>query len=81
MGKIVQGRLRSSQAITTSSEVPMLWVLGLGRPSLGWREHYLWYSIEAYSVVSKEGIRIKKEIRLDQLERFDQLVIRLDLGQ
>jgi hypothetical protein len=81
MGKIVQGRLRSSQAITTSSEVPMLWVLGLGRPSLGWREQYLWYSIEAYSAVSKEGIRIKKEIRLDQLERFDQLVIRLDLGQ
>jgi len=35
----------------------------------------------AYSVLAKEGIRIRKDIRLDQLEGFDQLEIGLDLGQ
>jgi len=29
----------------------------------------------------KEGIRIRKELRLDQLEGFDQLETGLDLGQ
>jgi hypothetical protein len=57
----------------------VLWVLGPGRPSLGWCEQYPRYT--AYSALAKEGIRIRKEIRLDQLEGFDQLEIGLDLGQ
>ena len=35
----------------------------------------------AYSILAKEGIRIRKDIRLDQLEGFDQLETWLDLGQ
>ena len=54
-------------------------VLGPGWPSLGWREQNLWYCCMAYSVLAKEGIRIRKDIRLDQLEGFDQLGIGLDL--
>ena len=59
----------------------VLWVLGPGQPSLGWREQYPRYcsaAAVAYSALAKEGIRIK-EIRLDQLEGFDQLEIGLDM--
>ena len=41
----------------------------------------MWYCSMAYSILAKEGIRIRKDIRLDQLEGFDQLEIGLDLGQ
>ena len=61
----------------------VLWVLGPGQPSLGWCEQYPRYcsaAAVAYSALAKDGIRIK-EIRLDQLEGFDQLEIGLDLGQ
>ena len=64
-----------------SSIMHILWVLGPGWPSLGWREQYPWYCSAAYSTLVKEGIRIRKEIRLDQLEGFDQLETGLDLGQ
>jgi len=59
----------------------VLWVLGPGQPSLGWCEQYPRYcsaAAVAYSALAKEGIRIK-EIRLDQLEGFDQLEIGLDM--
>ena len=57
------------------------WVLGPGWPSLGWREQNLWYCCMAYSVLAKEGIRIRKDIRLDQLKGFDQLEIGSDWGR
>ena len=59
----------------------VLWVLGPGQPSLDRREQYLRYcsaTAVAYSALAKEGITIK-EIRLDQLEGFDQLEIGLDM--
>ena len=56
----------------------VLWVLGPGQPSLGWREQYPRYCSSGYSALAKVGIRIK-EIRLDQLEGFDQLEIGLDM--
>jgi len=40
-----------------------------------------WYCSATYSTLVNEGIRIRKEIRLDQLEGFDQLETGLDLGQ
>jgi hypothetical protein len=40
----------------------LLWVLGLGRPSLGWCQQHPCYCRVAYSALTKEGIRIGKRL-------------------
>ena len=57
--------------------------MGVGprTPSLGWCEQYLQCCSAAYSALAKEGIRIRKGIRLDQLQGFDQIEVKIDLGQ
>ena len=40
----------------------VLWVLGLGRPSLGWCEQYLWCYSVAYSALAKKEYGFGKRL-------------------
>ena len=56
-------------------------MLGPGWPSLSLCEQYPRYCSASYSALAKEGISIRKDIRLDQLKGFDQLEIGSDWGR